>query len=84
MASQSVLKWGNSLAFRIPAGVAKELRVREGETVTYRIVGKQLIVEKSREEILPAFTHADLVKALKKARKTSLVDFGPPRGKEAF
>lgn len=84
MPNQAVLKWGNSLAFRIPAAIAKELKVSEGETVTYRIVGRQLIVEKSQGDVLPAFTHADLVRALKKAKKTSLVDFGRPRGKEVF
>lgn len=50
-----VAKWGNSLAIRIPADVARVLQLREGDDVTVRAVGKDtLAIEKdaSREEIL--------------------------------
>lgn len=50
-----VAKWGNSLAIRIPADVARVLQLREGDDVTIQAAGKDtLTVEKdaSREEIL--------------------------------
>jgi antitoxin component of MazEF toxin-antitoxin module len=82
MSGQSVLKWGNSLAFRIPAAIAKQMALSEGEQVEFHIDGQKLIIEKS-DEVSP-FRHSDLVKALKKAKRQRLekVDYGAPRGKE--
>lgn len=50
-----VAKWGNSLAIRIPADVARVLQLREGDEVTVQAAGKDTFtVEKdaSREEVL--------------------------------
>ena len=77
--SQAILKWGNSLAFRIPSAIAKQMQIKEGAEVEFRIEGKQLIVEKADE--MPSFTDRDLVQALKKAKR-QLVDLGRPRGNE--
>jgi len=82
MSEQSVLKWGNSLAFRIPAAIAKQMALSEGEQVEFRLDGEKLVIEKS-EEVSP-FKHSDLIKALKQAKRQRVgnVDFGAPRGKE--
>lgn len=77
--SQAILKWGNSLAFRIPSAIAKQMQIEEGAEVEFRIEGKQLIVEKADE--MPSFTDRDLVQALRKARK-QLTGLGKPRGNE--
>jgi antitoxin MazE len=77
--AQSVLKWGNSLAFRIPSAIAKQMQIEEGAEVEFRIEGKQLIVEKADE--MPSFTDRDLAQALRKAKK-HLIDLGRPRGNE--
>ena len=79
--SQAVLKWGNSLAFRIPAAIAEQMGIEAGAKVELRIEGKRLVVERAVD--LPKFSHQDLVKALRKA-KTDLVDLGPPRGGEVL
>lgn len=79
MTAQAVLKWGNSLAFRIPSAIAKQMNIVEGAEVEFRIDGARLIVEKADEA--PRFTHRDLVKALTKAKR-ELVDLGSPRGQE--
>jgi antitoxin component of MazEF toxin-antitoxin module len=82
MSGQSVLKWGNSLAFRIPSAIAKQMDLSEGEHVEFHFDGAKLIIEKA-EEVTP-FTHRDLVTALKRAKRQRLcdIDFGPPRGEE--
>lgn len=82
MSGQSVLKWGNSLAFRIPAAIAKQMALSEGEQVEFHFDGAKLIIEKAKE--VAPFTHRDLVKALKRAKRQRLqsVDFGARRGKE--
>ncbi|MBV8210146.1 MAG: AbrB/MazE/SpoVT family DNA-binding domain-containing protein [Burkholderiaceae bacterium] len=77
--AQTILKWGNSLAFRIPAAMAKQMQIDEGAAVEFRIDGKRLVIEKANE--VPGFTHRELVKALRKAKK-NLIDLGNPRGKE--
>ena len=79
MSSQSVLKWGNSLAFRVPSMIAKQMNIAAGGTVELRMDGGRLIIEKA--DAAPRFTHQDLVKALKKVKR-ELVDLGSPRGHE--
>jgi antitoxin MazE len=67
MSIQRVLKWGNSLALRIPSEIAKQMRVSAGEKVEIRLEGSQLVIEPAGEE-LPKFTQADLIRALKLTR----------------
>jgi antitoxin component of MazEF toxin-antitoxin module len=77
--SQAILKWGNSLAFRIPAAIAKQMEIGEGEEVEFYIDGKRLVVEKAAK--MPRFTHQDLLKSLRKMKK-GLIDLGTPQGTE--
>ena len=67
MPTQSILKWGNSLAVRIPAAIAKQMQIGEDAEVEIRLEGQQLIIEKSQEALV--FTHQTLVKALRKRKK---------------
>ena len=82
MSRQTILKWGNSLAFRLPSAIARQLEVREGATVTYRVNGRRLIIEPS-EPALPEFTQDDLRKALRKSSR-ALVKWGPAKGREVW
>lgn len=77
--AQAILKWENSLVFRIPSAIAKQMKLAEGAEVEFRVEGKQLIVEKADE--MPSFTDRDLVRALRKAKR-DLIDLGRPRGDE--
>lgn len=79
--AQAVVKWGNSLAFRIPAAIAKQMEIEEGAKVEFRIEGKRLVIERAVD--VPKFSHQDLVKALRRS-KGDLVDLGRPRGKEVL
>lgn len=50
-----IAKWGNSLAVRIPADVAKELGLKEGDEVHLRALDDgevAVIMEKQRREAL--------------------------------
>jgi antitoxin MazE len=80
MSIQQILKWGNSLALRIPSALAKQMRVSAGEKVEIRLEGSKLVVEAAGEE-LPKFTQADLSRALKRTRRKE-DSFGRPRGRE--
>ena len=80
MAIQQVLKWGNSLAIRIPSAIAKQMRVSEGKKVEIRIDGTTLVVEPTEDE-LPRFGHGQLVRALKQIKRGE-DDLGSRRGRE--
>jgi antitoxin component of MazEF toxin-antitoxin module len=82
MARQSILKWGNSLGFRLPAELAKQMKVSEGSQVTYTLNGNQLVIEPAAPE-LPPFTEADLARALRKVKPAG-DPLGKPRGKEVL
>jgi len=82
MSRQSIVKWGNSLGFRIPAAIARQLNVAEGAEVTYTLEGGKLIIEPAAPE-LPAFSEADMVRAIRKARPR-VVSLGKAKGKEAW
>jgi antitoxin component of MazEF toxin-antitoxin module len=82
MSRQSILKWGNSLAFRLPAAIARQLNVAEGAEVIYRLDGGKLIIEPAAPE-LPPFTEEDLARAIRKG-KPRVAGFGKARGKEAW
>ena len=79
--AQTVLKWGNSLAFRIPSAVAKQMGIEEGAELALRVEGRRMVVEKVDE--LPEFSRDDLVRALRKT-KGALIDYGRPRGNEVL
>jgi len=79
--AQDILKWGNSLAFRIPAAIARQMGLNEGAHVEFRIDGRRLVIEKADEA--SAFSHSDLVRALRTI-KHERVDLGPPQGKEVL
>ena len=79
MSTQTVSKWGSSLAFRLPAAFAKQMRLEEGAQVELAIDGKRLVIQ--RVEPAPdtkAFFAA--VKASQSAH--GLVAVGKARGKE--
>lgn len=82
MASQTILKWGNSLAFRLPAAIARQLEVREGAKVTYRVNGRRLVIEPA-EPGLPEFTRDQLRRAVR-GLKPGVVKWGRPKGKEVW
>ena len=41
----TILKWGNSLALRIPQAVAKQIHVQEGDAVTLQVSKTGLTVK---------------------------------------
>src|SRR5579864_9075942 len=58
-----VRKWGNSLAIRIPALLAKQLDWREGTSVNLYVKNKCLIVERAR----PKYTLSELLEGYQNA-----------------
>lgn len=65
-----IAKWGNSLAVRIPADVARALNLKEGDDVTLRALDDDelvLVSERQRREAI--------LMELRKLRGTAPADF---------
>jgi antitoxin MazE len=82
MAIQTLKRWGNSLAVRIPANIATEVEFKEGQEVDVEVVDGQISVKPhtairrfSRERYLQQLREGKLV-------PHELVDFGEPQGSE--
>jgi antitoxin MazE len=88
MAKRSVMRWGNSLALRIPAGIAEPLGIGERSQVTLEVMNGALVIRPA--EALPEFSDKDLHRGLRllaKARRrdrASLSEFGRPVGREIW
>ena len=73
-----VSKWGNSLAVRIPAALAEEARIADGDEVEIAANGRGLTISVATvplrlSDLLPLITDESLHEP---------VDFGPPVGNE--
>ena len=79
MSTQTVSKLGSSLAVRLPAAFAKQMRLEEGTKVQLAIVGKRLVVQRI-ESAPDAKTFFAAVKASQSTH--GLVRVGKARGKE--
>jgi len=63
--TSTIQKWGSSLALRIPQAVAKQIHVREGDTVILTVGAGGVIVEPAPKRLnlgalLAQVTHANL------------------------
>lgn len=76
-----VQKWGNSLAVRIPKALAEELEAESGVEVDLQVEGGRLIVTPVRR---PGYSLEELVAGITPENRHDEVDWGPPRGREAW
>jgi len=68
---QSVAKWGNSLAVRIPADLVRQLGLKAGDKVELKTGGNDSVIE-----VTPALTREQAIADLKAMRKWRLpVDY---------
>lgn len=75
-----VQKWGNSLALRIPAGIAEDIHLAAGDAVEVTVVNGALAVNR----ILEVPTLEDLLASIPPDIAGEEVDFGRPEGNEAL
>ena len=78
---QTISKWGNSLALRIPAAFAETAGLEEGSVVELKVRAGRLIV--IRAESLRYDLH-QLVGRITPKNRHRLADWGKPVGKEAW
>jgi antitoxin MazE len=76
----AIQKWGNSLALRIPAVVAEEISVREGDAVELEVSERRLVVKPGRK----VYDLKELIKKIKRENIHKGTDWGQPSGKEVW
>jgi len=77
---QTVSKWGNSLALRIPATFADTIGLTEGVEVDLKVSGGRLIVKPVRHK----YNLKQLVAKITPDNRHDETDWGKPVGKESW
>ena len=79
-----IAKWGNSLAVRLPKGLADELNLAPGTTVDLEKQGSKLTIESTAPKI-PYYRLEDLLAQIKPGTEPPpFVDWGPDVGAETL
>jgi antitoxin MazE len=78
MPKAQIVKWGNSLAVRIPKAVAEEAHVQEGDLIV--IEAAEGTIELRRAERIP--TLQELVAKITPENRYPETNWGSERGKE--
>jgi antitoxin MazE len=78
MPKQQLVKWGHSLAVRIPKVVAEEVRLKEGDSIVIEVAGGH--IELRHDEKLP--TLKQLVAQITPENRYQETEWGSDRGKE--
>jgi antitoxin MazE len=73
-------KWGNSLALRIPAGFARQIKVRRGDTVQLLLGDNKLTIQPAK----PAYHAKSLIRKIRKNHIHREIDWGGFRGAEVW
>jgi len=73
-------KWGNSLALRIPAGFARQIKVRQGDSVQLSLADNKLTIQPAK----PSFQAKFLIEKIRKNQLHKESDWGGPRGAEVW
>ena len=80
MPKAQVVKWGNSLAVRIPKTVAEQARMKEGDAILIRAARGR--IELRRSEKIP--TLEELVAKITPENRYEETSWGRDRGKEVI
>ncbi len=79
MATTQIVKWGNSLAIRIPKPVAEEAGVGEGDPIVVEAVNGRIQLRPDKKRVP---TLQELVAQITPENRYAAVETAPARGKE--
>ncbi len=79
--STTIRKWGNSLGLRIPASIAEQILLTEGDEVSFSVEGNQLIVTPVRPK---KYTLSELLEGMSEENLHSEIDWGADQGQEIW
>jgi antitoxin MazE len=79
------VRWGNSLALRVPSTFVKELGVSEGKAVEMTVENSALVVRPIRKpRSRRRYRLQDLLAGMTKDNMPARIEWGPPRGSEVW
>lgn len=81
---QRVARWGNSLAIRIPAALARAADLSQGQEIAVEARDGELLIRAVRTERPRRHTFSELAKDMTADKRHELIDWGPPVGREAW
>jgi len=73
-------KWGNSLALRIPAGFARQIKVCQGDPVRLSLADNKLTIQPAK----PTYHAKSLIRKIRKDHVHRETDWGGSRGAEVW
>ena len=74
----TVQKWGNSLAVRIPSGIAETISIKQGSEMELSVENQVLMLRPKKKKL----TLEDLLSKINSENRHSEVDFGEIEGNE--
>lgn len=80
MRARKIVKWGNSMAVRLPQVVLRDAGLQEGDTLTFGAKSGTIVAKRVKKK--PALK--DLLAKISPENIHEEVDWGKPRGKEAW
>ena len=80
------LKWGNSLALRVPKAFAQEIGASVGKAATMQVRDGKLVIEiaKPRPRRARRYTLEQLVADITPENRHGGIEWGPPVGNEVW
>ena len=83
MQQVQVTKWGNSLGFRIPRGVADHMAIQAGDTLELTSAADGLLLKKA-QPTKKVYALASILDSFTSREQHPEVDFGKPQGEEVW
>lgn len=83
MQQVQVTKWGNSLGFRIPRGVADHMAIQAGDTLELTSAADGLLLKKA-QPTKKVYALASILDSFTSSEQHPEVDFGKPQGEEIW
>jgi antitoxin MazE len=78
------LKWGNSLALRVPSAFAKEVGAREGKRAEMTIEDGALVVKVAKPRKRRRYDLEQLIGQITEENRHPETGWGPPAGNEVW
>lgn len=83
MQQVQVTKWGNSLGFRIPRGIAQSMDIQVGDALELIPAENGLLLKKA-QATKKRYALASILDSFASGEKHPKIDFGKPRGEEIW
>jgi antitoxin MazE len=78
------VRWGNSLALRVPSAFAKEIGASEGKRAEMTVEDGALVIKVAQTKRRRRYRLEDLIDGITEENVRPEVDWGPPVGNEVW